>query len=392
MEKGRSVVRPLLLIVAILMASASATLGKETQVSSAAIHGEDDVLSVGTIGVEEFFTASMACDPTFLSAWIEVNESRFSDDLGRSWVYSLTMWGCDSAVRGSISAKGETGVRLGFSYKCDIGIEDHVQWATLGIEVPLPVFANVLRRARPEPSATSSDFAKARLARAEGEAVVGALRCLRRAQIASVRGDMSEAHKVEMELALRLGQHGREGILRALRMDEFDSLRSLIGTVANSDVEVLCSEWIRRDPNVIGAMIDYAAKPRRGLAELIHAASLVATAEQSTSAPGGTYAIGFALDGSRVPRDIGTSREAFEARVEAERTRSAMCFIKLFEEVIEAQAACECLHGAWGMEAEFLEALLRLEECGVRLLAGIGMLPHSFVDCPHMVPAWRISD
>ena len=200
------------------------------------------------------------------------------------------------------------------------------------------------------------------------------------------------AHKAEIELALRLGQHGREGILGALRIEEFDSLRALIRSVSHSDVGILCSEWIRRDPNVIGAMIDDSARPRQGLAELIHAASLVATAEQSLSAPGGTYWIGFALDGSRVQRSTGMSREAYEARVEAEKTRSTMSFIKLLEEVAQAESACECLYGARGMEAEFFEALLRLEENGVRLLAGIGMLPHSFVDCPHMMPPWRISD
>ncbi len=392
MKKGPSVMRPLLLIAVILMASVTAAPGSEVKASSVATHGGDDVSSVRAIGVEEFFTASMACDPAFLSAWIAVNESRSDDDRGESWVYSLTLWGCDSAVRGSISATGKGGAKIGLSYECDVRIEDHVQSAALGIEVPLSVFANLLRNARSGPPVACSHVAEAKLARAEGEAVAGALRCLRRAQIASARGDISEAHKAEIELALRLGQHGREGILGALRIEEFDSLRALIRSVSNSDVGILCSEWIRRDPNVIGAMIDDSARPRQGLAELIHAASLVATAEQSLSAPGGTYWIGFALDGSRVQRSTGMSREAYEARVEAEKTRSTMSFIKLLEEVAQAESACECLYGARGMEAEFFEALLRLEENGVRLLAGIGMLPHSFVDYPHMMPPWRISD
>lgn len=392
MKNGRSVMRPLLLISVILMASASVALGREAQVSNAASRGGADGSFVRTIGIEEFFTASMTCDPTVLSAWIAVNESMLNDEPGRSWVYSLTMWGCDSAVKGSISATGKAGVKIGLSYESDIRTGNHVQWGTLGIEVPLSVFANVLRSARSEPPVTPSYAAKAKLARAEGEAVAGALRCLRRAQIAFARGDMSEAHKAEIELALRLGKHGGEEILQALCIEEFDSLRVLIRTVVNSDVEMLCSEWIRRDPNVIAAMIDYAARPGQGLAELMHAASLVVTAERSPSATGGRYAIGFALDGSRVPGAIGSSQEAFEARIEAERTRSAMSFIRLFEQVAEAEAVCECLNGVQGMEAEFIEALVRLEENGMRLLAGIGMLPHSFVDCPHVVPAWRISD
>jgi hypothetical protein len=379
-----------LLAAAIVVAYTPAAWAEEALALDAETSTSEGGSSCRTIGVGEFFTAAMSCDPGFLSAWIDTNETKASQAAGQSWTHSTTLWGSDSAIRGSILATGRSGGRVEFSYDCESSIDSHVQGARIGVEVPLSALADGVLCRRSDPIPTHLHVVEARLARAEGEAVAGALGCLRRAQIASFMGDMNEAQRAHVELSLRLGCRDGEEIIQALCQEEFDHVAAMIGSIINSDAGALCEEWIRRDPKVLEAKIDLAAKHESGLAEMLQATSFVAEAKWHALEPNRRCAIGFSLNGRGLARTVGASAEMLEARVEAEQARSTIDFLQLFEAVAEAEAACGCLHGVEGMEADYLEAVLRLEQNGVRLMAGLGMLPYSFLANPHVSPVQRI--